>query len=358
MDREEAFLRAIREDARDVTARLVYADWLEEHGHAGRAELVRVAEAMRQLPVFSDEYWRLKSRRNELRGQCPADWLAATGYDGSRYDAVYRHGIPTDWKGRWRLIREFAEVWHGLATGDVGGHAEVVRAEESRLGLQLPPSVREYVAYAHDVVPEGEVRCVHRDPYTMRRMDDHQALSLMRICEGDLQWAVAYDELDREDPPVYTYIGPDEDPARYVRYEEPGRDVPTVSGFVLGFVVAYKPNAGDFAAEVAGHGELKARLDSAFPIRIEERSIQTYEGEGILVELFPPVNGRSATLEVCVHPKVTWEQVPAFLWEFVPGSHSRGGMFFTEADRQRMRGQFGEDLPAGFDFVPPPLRGR
>ena len=32
------------------------------------------------MPVSSDEYWRLKVRRNELRPKCSADWLAAIGY--------------------------------------------------------------------------------------------------------------------------------------------------------------------------------------------------------------------------------------------------------------------------------------
>src|SRR5262245_13284166 len=126
---DEAFLKAISEGPEDDGVRLVYADWLEEHGHPERGELIRVCQAMRQVPIFSDEYWRLKARRNELRPGCPADWLAATGYDSSRYDPLFRDGIPPDWKGRWRLIREFTERWHGIPMGDVGGRQDEVRAE-------------------------------------------------------------------------------------------------------------------------------------------------------------------------------------------------------------------------------------
>ena len=43
------------------------------------AELVRVCEEMRQVPVFADRYWELKARRNELWAGCPLDWLQATG---------------------------------------------------------------------------------------------------------------------------------------------------------------------------------------------------------------------------------------------------------------------------------------
>src|SRR5436309_3198756 len=121
MTHEDAFLLAVRENPGDGGLRLVYADWLEENGDQARAELVRVCEAMRRVPVYSDEYWRLKARRNELRPLCSADWLAATGYDGSRYDSLFRDGVPPDWRGRWRLIREFTERWHGIPMGDVGG---------------------------------------------------------------------------------------------------------------------------------------------------------------------------------------------------------------------------------------------
>src|SRR5262249_2329375 len=41
MSLEAAFLRDIRESAEDDTPRLVYADWLEEHGDADRAEFIR-----------------------------------------------------------------------------------------------------------------------------------------------------------------------------------------------------------------------------------------------------------------------------------------------------------------------------
>jgi uncharacterized protein (TIGR02996 family) len=111
---DDAFLAAILATPNDAAPRLIYADWLDERGQADSAELIRVCEEMRRLPNFSDAYWQLKARRNDLRPRCPADWLSVTGYDGSRYDPIYRDSIPPDWKGRWRLIREFAERWHGL----------------------------------------------------------------------------------------------------------------------------------------------------------------------------------------------------------------------------------------------------
>ena len=70
MNTEAQFLSGIQLAPSDTTRRLVYADWLEERGDP-RAELVRIEEEMKSLPVFGDRYWHLKPRRNELREQAP-----------------------------------------------------------------------------------------------------------------------------------------------------------------------------------------------------------------------------------------------------------------------------------------------
>ncbi len=42
MTEQGALLQAIRQSPADDSVRLVYADWLEEHGQPERAELIRV----------------------------------------------------------------------------------------------------------------------------------------------------------------------------------------------------------------------------------------------------------------------------------------------------------------------------
>src|SRR5688572_11349835 len=153
MTDEAAFLAAIRDAPADLAVRLVYADWLDDRGDP-RGELIRIEEEMRTLPAFADRFWELKARRNELRAQADTEWLAACGY-GTVWRPVFGDGVPDDWKGRWRLIRESVERRHGISMGDVGGRVEEVRAAEDRLGLTLPPSVREWVAFAHDIGMEG-----------------------------------------------------------------------------------------------------------------------------------------------------------------------------------------------------------
>jgi uncharacterized protein (TIGR02996 family) len=357
MTHEDSFLQAISAAPGDDTLRLVYSDWLEEHGCQDRAELIRVCQAMRQVPVFSDRYWQLKARRNELRPGCPGDWLAATGCDGSHYDPLYRDGIPPDWKGRWRLIREFTERWHGIPMGDVGGRRDEIRAERRRLGRRLPPSVREYIAYAHDVAPPEQFGIIHRDVYTMQPLDGHQALSVMVIAEGDVQWAIRNGDLRRPDPPIYTYHWADGDETRYVPAE--GEGAQALSDFVLGFVTAYKPEGGSFMTQVWDAPRLREQLDAAFPVRIARHRGITYEGGGILAHLYPAHRRQGFDLRVSVHPSVTWERVPGFLWEYARYGNPRGGMFLSEQDRREMRGHWGnESPPPGFLApAPPPPAG-
>jgi uncharacterized protein (TIGR02996 family) len=333
VDREETFLQAIRQSPGDAATRLVYADWLEDNGHAERAELVHVAESMREMAVFTDDYWHLKSRRNELRKQCPPDWLAATGYDGSRYDPVLRHGLPDDWKGRWRLVREFTERWYGIHLGDVGGRQEEIRAEEERLGRPLPPSVREYVAYALDLDPLMDVGIVYYDLH-LQPVDGHPALSIMRersmahssvlglpLWQSSL-WAVPDEDLGVDDPAVRCYkleFGA-------TRYEPAG---PAEERIVLSDLVTrqvmdvelldHERAGGKCLSKVVRVGELKGRLEAAFPYRLNWHSPPVYEGEGFFVRLFlyedhtrhPP------DLVIWLRPGNSWEQVPAFIWDYV-----------------------------------------
>ena len=68
MSDEAAFLKAIQDNPKDDTVRLVYADWLDEHGDP-RAEFIRLRQ----------ELARITARINELAGQCDPSWLAAVG---------------------------------------------------------------------------------------------------------------------------------------------------------------------------------------------------------------------------------------------------------------------------------------
>jgi uncharacterized protein (TIGR02996 family) len=296
IDDERAFLAAIRAHPSDRTPRLVYADWLEDRGDP-RAELVRVCEAMRRVPVFSGEYWRLKARRNQLRAGCPADWLAATGYNGSDYDPIFRDGVPDDWKGRWRLIREFTERWHGISLDDVGGRSDEVRSTEERLGLALPPALRERVAFLHDFraftlpLPGDDVDEV-------RPVDGLPALSIQRerfVLPMSKSAVVRLDMLDRPDPPVYqhgvlwTYL-PTADTPAYC----------TTTAFAFSEVATTaSPPGGRFRLWGEPVAPLLRRLGETIWVRAAFGSTEVYEAAQLVVIADPTPPGTKA----CVYAR-------------------------------------------------------
>jgi uncharacterized protein (TIGR02996 family) len=81
MTQENAFLQAILENPADDTARLIYADWLEDRGNH-RGEFIRVQCELAQLrpaggPVSADDSRgvKLENRERELLGQHADEWL-------------------------------------------------------------------------------------------------------------------------------------------------------------------------------------------------------------------------------------------------------------------------------------------
>ena len=52
-DERKAFLKALKKNEDDVTTRLVYADWLDEHGDADRAEFIRLQCAAARGELFA-----------------------------------------------------------------------------------------------------------------------------------------------------------------------------------------------------------------------------------------------------------------------------------------------------------------
>src|SRR5262249_2658905 len=75
MTHEEAFLEAIREQPDDDTPRLIYADWLEEHGQPERAEFIRVQCEKARLPEGSPRWFELSARGVVLCDKYLPDWL-------------------------------------------------------------------------------------------------------------------------------------------------------------------------------------------------------------------------------------------------------------------------------------------
>jgi uncharacterized protein (TIGR02996 family) len=76
MTEQEAFLQAIIEEPDDDTPRLVYADWLDEHGDADRAEFIRVQCLQASLPWDDDRQSELLAREAQLLARHYEEWTA------------------------------------------------------------------------------------------------------------------------------------------------------------------------------------------------------------------------------------------------------------------------------------------
>jgi uncharacterized protein (TIGR02996 family) len=70
-----AFLRDIIEHRDDDAPRLVYADWLEDHGERDRAEFIRAQCELAKLAENDPRRPGLKRRSEELLGQHAGEWL-------------------------------------------------------------------------------------------------------------------------------------------------------------------------------------------------------------------------------------------------------------------------------------------
>jgi uncharacterized protein (TIGR02996 family) len=75
MEKEnQAFLDAIIASPEDDTPRLVYADWLDEHGNPDRAEFIRVQIQRSRTSKYDPEWWLLLHRERELLAKNEAEW--------------------------------------------------------------------------------------------------------------------------------------------------------------------------------------------------------------------------------------------------------------------------------------------
>lgn len=92
---DQAFLQAIAATPADDAPRLIYADWLEEHGDP-LGEFIRVQCALEQVPEYDERHPALKLREEELMLRHYRQWDAALReeFEGfESYNADYRRGF-------------------------------------------------------------------------------------------------------------------------------------------------------------------------------------------------------------------------------------------------------------------------
>jgi uncharacterized protein (TIGR02996 family) len=88
----DAFLRAVCSAPDDDTPRLVFADWLDEHGEAKRAEFIRVSCELEQVEEFGPRWRLLRDRSEKLHGPNRAKWSSELA-DRKLLNVEFRRGF-------------------------------------------------------------------------------------------------------------------------------------------------------------------------------------------------------------------------------------------------------------------------
>jgi uncharacterized protein (TIGR02996 family) len=113
-DDQNQLLRAICDDPDDDTARLVYADWLDEHDDPTRAEFVRLQcrlaeRTQRETVPGADPD---QQREFQLRTQMGERWLAELpAVRGIRWNGFWRGFATVSVVSAMTLVRAAAKVW-------------------------------------------------------------------------------------------------------------------------------------------------------------------------------------------------------------------------------------------------------
>jgi uncharacterized protein (TIGR02996 family) len=91
MGERQAFFDAITAAPDDDGPRLVFADWLDEHGERERAEFIRVQCELARLPDDDKRAKDLRQRSQELQAEHEADWLGE--WSGRLVRWTFRRGF-------------------------------------------------------------------------------------------------------------------------------------------------------------------------------------------------------------------------------------------------------------------------
>jgi uncharacterized protein (TIGR02996 family) len=123
MNERDAFLRAICENPDDDTPRLVFADWLQEHGEEERAEFIRVQCEAARLAAEDGRLDGLVRRAAELQKRFGKKWLGELPVP----DKEHINWVEApDWLDGKTFDRGFACLLRVKTTGTLAKYANVL----------------------------------------------------------------------------------------------------------------------------------------------------------------------------------------------------------------------------------------
>jgi uncharacterized protein (TIGR02996 family) len=145
MSEADSFLWAILDNPDDDGPRLVFADWLDEHGESAHAEFIRVQCALAAHPDEDDQWLAWKVREEELWGALRERWqgaldelkLTRLGLNDFRRGFVHTpQGVFPEADvfaraaGRWTFLLGCGVTIGGCATAEFFASAQMRRVED------------------------------------------------------------------------------------------------------------------------------------------------------------------------------------------------------------------------------------
>jgi uncharacterized protein (TIGR02996 family) len=103
---DKAFIRAILSNPSELSAWLVYADWLDEHNNPTHAEFLRLMVRHGQLQNTELEWYTVEERLGELRAELDPNWIAV--FDRPKIEncePAFRFQCPKRWENL-RVLNE------------------------------------------------------------------------------------------------------------------------------------------------------------------------------------------------------------------------------------------------------------
>jgi uncharacterized protein (TIGR02996 family) len=317
-----AFLAKIRAKRKDRLPRLVYADWLDEQSDP-RGQLIRVEEEMRGLPVTGDRYWTLKKTRTKLRKSADAEWLSAMDY-GTHYEPIF-HEVPTGWKERFRLAREFLDRWFlGYDLGDVFASRKATfkppiepppkrnlfargqdtEVKASAITKPFPPAIIEWATLTQEI---GKVSILYTEDGYEFQYVPNWGLQILDFYQGRHVFFVKDDDWSTDDPIVH-----------WTEYGDTWGTFPSVSSLALRYVLSLTGNS-DATATAAGYahfGDYPKRIGKSLQneglAHSQFDDLEIFESRNLIATIGPDWTGRPS-LWVTARKPLTRKDLPPCL---------------------------------------------
>lgn len=144
MTRDQAFLQAIIETPDDDAPRLIYADWLEDHGDPSRAEFIRVQCALARGDVSEELLAELAVREQTLLKEHQGEWEKP--FETYAHVRAFRRGFVEAVDPRSGSYSDAPDICEGLAIlrtlapiREIAWGARGCRLEEMAGSSHLPP---------------------------------------------------------------------------------------------------------------------------------------------------------------------------------------------------------------------------